>query len=66
MLPRRLDLRGVEEVPGEVWAQRELEAAHGLRELEHAALVEVSVARSVHPGYGENVNTFGILVLPIR
>ena len=29
VLPRRLDLRGVEEVPGEVGAQRELEAAHG-------------------------------------
>ena len=29
VLPRRLDLCGVEEVPGEVGAQRELEAAHG-------------------------------------
>ena len=29
VLPRRLDMRGVEEVPGEVGAERELEAAHG-------------------------------------
>ena len=29
VLPRCFDMRGVEEVPGEVGAQRELEAAHG-------------------------------------
>ena len=29
VLPRCFDVRGVEEVPGEVGAQRELEAAHG-------------------------------------
>ena len=32
--------------------------------LERAALVEGSVVRLVHLGYGENVNTFGIIVLP--
>ena len=84
----------IKKMPGEVGAQRELEAAHGryrfrlgprlqpflprhdvlmelvlqqgLRELERAALVEVRVVWPVHPGYGEDVNTFGVVVFPIR
>ena len=44
----------------------ELVLQQGLRELERAALVEVSVVRPVHPGYGENINTFGIILLPMR
>jgi len=42
----------------------ELVLQQGLRELERAALVEVRVARSVHPGNGQDVNAGRVAVLP--
>ena len=44
----------------------ELALQQGLRELERAALVEVRVVRPVHPGHGQDVNTFRIIVFPVR